>query len=132
MPSSPSEEEESKMAYGKDFRQRAMEMLDSGSSGVEVSKVLNIGYATLHRWKKRQGCGTLAPEYPTRRKPYKIDEEKLKSYVKENPDAYAYEIAEAIGSKRGTVESALKRLKITRKKRLRNIENGIQKNEKPI
>ena len=119
------------MAYGKDFRQRAIEMLNTGSSAVAVSKVLGVGYATLHRWKKRQASGTLAPDYPTRRKAYKINEEKLKSYVKKHPDAYAYEIAEAIGSKRGTVESALKRLKITRKKRLPSIENEMNRNDKP-
>ena len=120
------------MAYGDDFRKRAMSMLVEKKSVIEVSRLLDIGYSTLHRWKKRQEDGKLGARYPSRRKAYKLDEEKLKLYIEKHPDAYAREITVALGSTRGTVASALKRLNITRKKRLRSTGSGMKKNVTPI
>ena len=120
------------MAYGEDFRKRAMAMLAEGKSATAVCRLLGVGYVTLHRWKKRQAEGSLAAAYPKRRKAYKINEEALKSYVAAHPDAYAEEIATAIGSRPGTVASALKRLKITRKKKRLSTESRTKKSEKII
>ncbi len=61
-----------------------------------------------------------------------VDDEKLKAYVAQNPDAYQAEIAEAIGAKENTVCRALKRLKISRKKRPRSTEKGMKKSEVSI
>jgi transposase len=132
MPLSPLQQEEKQMAYGIDYRERAMAMMSTGKSLVSISKLLAIGYSTVHRWKTRHEKGQLAAQYPQRGQAYKIDEEKLKAYVSEHPDTYAEEIAVAIGSKRGTVESALKRLNITREKRPRNIGNVTRKSAVPI
>ena len=120
------------MAYGEDFRKRAMVMLAEGKSAAAVCRLLGVGYVTLHRWKKRHAEGQLAAEYPKRRKAYKINEEALKSYVAAQPDAYVEEIATAIGSRPGTVSSALKRLKITRKKKHLSTGSEMRKNEKII
>ena len=47
----------------------------------------------------------------------KIDPEKLKAYVAEHPDAYQTEMAEAFGCSESGIRDALRRHKITRKKR---------------
>ena len=46
-----------------------------------------------------------------------IDPEMLKAYVAEHPDAYQSEMAEAFGCSESGIRDALRRYKITRKKR---------------
>ena len=116
------------MAYDLDFRRRAVSMLEEGFTLDSVSQLLNVGTASLTRWKVRAAQDNLAVQYPKSRGAYKIDESALKSYLEDHPDAYLDEVAEAIGSKRSTVWDALKRLQITRKKRHRNTAKGTKKN----
>ena len=47
----------------------------------------------------------------------KIDPEKLKEYIKTNPDAYLHEIAVVFDCSSTAILKALKKLKKTRKKR---------------
>lgn len=117
------------MAYSLDMRQRALELLKEGKTKKEVSKMLGVGRTSLLRWEKRELKGELAAIYPKKRGGFRVDDEKLKAYVAKNPDAYQAEIAEAIGAKENTVCRALKRLKITRKKKLRSTRNGMKKSE---
>ena len=118
------------MAYSLDMRERAIELLESGRSKAEVSKMLGVGRTTLLRWEQRSARGELAAHYPKVRGGRAIDDEKLKEYVKEHPDAYQAEIAEAIGAKENTVCRALKRLNISRKKRHRNTVKEMKKSGK--
>ena len=104
------------MAYSLDMRQRALELLKEGKTKKEVSKMLGVGRTSLLRWSKRESKGKLAATYPKTRGGFRVYDEKLKAYVRENPDAYQAEIAEAIGAKENTVCKALKRLKLSRKK----------------
>ncbi len=53
----------------------------------------------------------------------KLDPEKLEQYVKDNPDAYLREIASIFKCSETAVSKALKRPKITRKKRPNTIKN---------
>ncbi len=117
------------MAYSLDMRQRALELLKEGKSKTEISKMLDVSRTSLLRWSKRALRGELAAIYPKERGGFRVDDEKLKAYVAKNPDAYQAEIADAIGAKENTVCRALKRLKISRKKRLRSIGNGMKKSE---
>lgn len=104
------------MAYSLDMGQRALELLKEGKTKKEVSKMLGVGRTSLLRWSKRESKGKLAATYPKTRGGFRVDDEKLKAYVRENPDAYQAEIAEAIGAKENTVCKALHRLKLSRKK----------------
>ena len=104
------------MAYSLDMRKRALELVKEGKTKTEVARILGIGRSSMRRWEKRESKGELAAVYPKVRGGFRVDDEKLKAYVKENPDAYQSEIAEAIGAKENTVCKALKRLKISRKK----------------
>ncbi len=57
----------------------------------------------------------------------KIDPEKLKTYVAEHPDAYQSEMAEVFGCSESGIRDALRRHKITRKKRLPDTRSRTSK-----
>lgn len=57
----------------------------------------------------------------------KIDPEKLKAYVAEHPDAYQSEMAKEFGCSESGIRDALRRHKITRKKRRLVIRSRIRK-----
>ena len=117
------------MAYSLDMRQRALELLKEGKSKTEIAKMLGTSRTSILRWSKRASRGKLAAIYPKERGGFRVNDEKLKAYVAKNPDAYQAEIAEAIGAKENTVCRALKRLKISRKKRHRSTEKEMKKSE---
>lgn len=120
------------MAYSLDMRERAMEMVKEGYKKKEIARILGIGVTTLNSWRKKEAAGGLGTSYPKERVRKKVDEKKLKEYVEKRPDAYIDEIAKEIGSKRGTVYSAMQRLGITRKKRRRSIESETKRSAKHI
>ncbi len=62
------------MAYSMDLRLKALGLLDAGQRIDEVSALLDIGTATLGRWKRRRREGRLETGYKWKRTPYKLDE----------------------------------------------------------
>jgi len=113
------------MAHSMDLRLRAVGLLEKDLTVAQISELLDIGTATLWRWKARAKQGRLAPVYPPR-SAYKLDEQAMRTYLAEHPDAYQHEIAKAMGVSRTTIQWAFKRLGITRKKRHRNIGNAMK------
>ena len=104
------------MTYSIDFREAVLAHIDSGASIESTSILFSIGTTTIKNWKnlrastgKLEGAGRPCS-------PYKIDSEKLKSYVRDNPDAFLNEIAEHFGVTSPAIHAAMKRLNITRKK----------------
>ena len=63
--------------------------------------------------KERRKLKKHSPNRPFK----KIDPEKLKEYIKANPEAYLYEIAVIFNCCPTAIRKALKRLNITRKNR---------------
>ena len=104
------------MSYDIKYRQRAMNYLSEGSSYRKTAEVFQVSTTTLQKWKSQlKKTGTLTPK--KRVTPWrKIDPDKLRKYVEEHPDAYQHEMAEAFSVRLFTIQKALKRLKITRKK----------------
>jgi len=104
------------MSYDIKYRERAMSYMSEGHSYRETAVTFKVSITTLQKWKSQlKESGTLEPK--KRRETWrKIDPEKLRKYVEENPDAYQYEIAEAFSVRLFAIQRALKRLKITRKK----------------
>ncbi len=101
------------MTYSLDFRKKVLTVKErEGLSFEEVAVRFDIGSKnTVFRWTKK-----LAP-CETRNKPAtKIDRDALVSDIKLYPDAYQYERAGRLGVSGSCVQSALKRLKISRKK----------------
>jgi len=117
------------MSYSEDFRKQVLSHIDMGATIEEVSKLFSIGTSSIKRWKRnrRETGKVMGPGRP--KKPYKIDNDKLKEYVKTNPDAFLEEIANHFGVTSPGIFAALKRLKITRKKRLTFTKKGVRKKE---
>jgi len=104
------------MSYDVKYRQRALSYMDEGHSYRETAEVFKVSTTTLQKWKSQLNeTGTLAPK--ERKGTWrKIDPDKLRKFVAENPDAYQHEIAAEFGVRLYAIQRALKRLKITRKK----------------
>ena len=109
------------MSYDEKFRRRTLEYRQEGHSLAKTSKVFKVAINTIRNWEKQLKTeGHLGKHLVTR--PFKkIDPEKLRAYVEANPDAYLREIAPVFQCCQAAVRKALKRLKITRKKRPRVI-----------
>jgi len=104
------------MSYEIKFRKRVIDYLSEGHTQKEAAETFKVSTSTIWEWKsKLNETGTLAPE--KRKETWrKVDPDKLRKFVDENPDAFQYEIAAAFGVRLFAIQKALKRLKITRKK----------------
>jgi transposase len=95
----------------------------------ETAEVFNIGTRTVSRWiRLKKDTGKLDRK-PLNRKPRKVNEEQLRAYMEEHPDAYMKEVGEALGHPKETIRSALKRMKYTLKKRPKYTKNGMKRGE---
>lgn len=105
------------MSYPMKYRKRVIEYLQEGHTQKEAKEIFQVSISTIREWTRRAKEGeSLEPKkYPGVVK--KIDPEKLKLYVQEHPDAYESEIAEEFNCSTAAISKALKRLKITRKKK---------------
>tara|TARA_Y100000739_G_C20386562_1_gene363664 strand:+ start:55 stop:423 length:369 start_codon:yes stop_codon:yes gene_type:complete len=117
------------MTYSLDFRETVLHHIDSGSTLDAVSRLFSVGTTTIKNWKrlrtetgKLEGSGRPCS-------PYKIDNEALKLYLKERPDAFLNEIASHFGVTAPAIHTAMKRMNITRKKRSHSIKNDVQTRE---
>ena len=107
------------MGYDIKYRQAVMNYIDEGHTDKETAATFKVSTFTIWKWKsKLKESGTLEAK-KRENKWRKIDPEKLQKYIDENPDAYQREMAEAFGVCLSSIQKALQRLKITRKK------NGI-------
>ena len=118
------------MAYSYDLRSKALDYIEKGGSRLDASRIFGVTVQTLINWAKRKKCGNLAPNTTKRRPPQKLETEKLKAYIQENPDKYLREIAEQFGVTITAVFYACKRLKITLKKRRPSIKKEVMSNGK--
>ena len=114
------------MTYSLDFRKCVIDYRNEGHTQQETQEVFKVCAATISAWEKKlREEGTLEKK-PLNRKPRKLDDDKLKDYISSHPDAYLREIAEEFHCCETAVTYALRRLKITRKKR-----RNITKNKTP-
>lgn len=114
------------MAYSKDFRERAIEFVKEGHTGKELYEAFKIRLSLVRSWQKQEELrGTLAPQY---RKTWqgKIDVEKLRKAVERTPDITLPELAKMFDCTKQSVHVALKKAKITRKKRHSSMESNSQ------
>ena len=106
------------MAYDEKYRKRAVEYRKEGHTLGETAQVFKIGTTTLKKWQKKYEETGEIKDKPPRRTFKKVDPKKLEEYVAKHPDAYLSEMAEAFACSDEAIRKALKKLKITRKKRL--------------
>jgi transposase len=71
------------------------EYLDAGDTQREARTTFHISMTAINSWRKKyKETGDVMDDVP-RRTFKKLNPEKLKAYVKEDPDAYLKEIGEA-------------------------------------
>lgn len=118
------------MAYSEDMRKRVIGYFEEGHTQESAKEVFKVGLSAIKRWEKQyRETGSLAKK-ELNRSFKKIDPEKLSAYVKGHPDTYLREIAEVFACTDVTVLYALRKLKITRKKRRKYIVNAARESEK--
>ena len=114
------------MSYSVDLRLKAINYLKQGGTVKETCVIFEISRSTLQRWRAMMSeTGTVNPK-PIIRPPYKIDNEALKTYIAQYPDAYLSEIASHFEVTAPCILIALRRLNITRKKRPFFTKNGTK------
>ena len=92
--------------------------MKEGHTYKELYESFKIYPSDIARWRKAlEETGTLEPRYPKTRVG-KIDLERLEQAIEETPDAYLSELAKEFGCTKQAVFMALKKLKITVKKRV--------------
>ncbi len=105
------------MSYPKKYRERTIEYRQAGHTLEETHQTFKVSRSTIQKWEKQlKETGNLEKK-ELHRTFRKINPEELKAYVAEHPDAYQSEMAEAFGCSESGIRDALRRNKITRKKR---------------
>lgn len=117
------------MTYSVDFREKVLSYIDSGETIDSASMLYSIGTTTIKQWKRlRNETGKLVGSGRPKN-PYKIESDKLKTYINDHPDSFLNEIASHFNVTAPAIHAALKRLKITRKKRPRSTRSDVLINE---
>ena len=117
------------MTYSLELRKKALRYLDKIGDRKKVAETFGITLRTLANWLRRNREACLAPK-PRRSSPTLIDNQKLRFFIQEHPDAYLREIAEEFGCTIQAVFYACKRLKISLKKRHPIIRREMSRKEK--
>jgi transposase len=106
------------MAYTIEFRKQVLEYMAEGHTVKELYDTFQIRPSTVVNWKKLlEKNGSLEPVYSKSRSRI-IDKEELKRAIEEKPDAYLYELSAKFGCTEQAVFYALKKLNVTRDKKL--------------
>ncbi|VLU69759.1 IS630-Spn1, transposase Orf1 [Streptococcus pneumoniae] len=85
------------MAYSIDFRKKVLSYCERIGSITEASHVFQISRNTIYGWLKlKEKTGELNHQVKGT-KPRKVDRDRLKNYLTDNPDAYLIEIASEFG-----------------------------------
>ena len=105
------------MSYDIKFRERTIEYLGLGHSYRKTAETFGISPNTLNTWVNKYRTTGSMEDSPTKRRRRKISPEKLKEYISANPDSYQSEAAKHFGCSQQAICKALKRDKLTRKKR---------------
>lgn len=117
-------------AYSLDLRERVLSFLETNNNKKKACSLFKIGIASIYRWiRLKKTKGNLVPirrEYAYK----KIDYDALKKYLELHPDHFLFEIAEEFSVTPQAIFYALKKLKITRKKRQLSTRKGMKIKEK--
>ena len=104
------------MAYSIDFRKKVLAYCERTGSITDASHVFQISRNTIYGWLKlKEKTGELNHQVKGT-KPRKVDRDRLKTYLADNPDAYLTEIASGFDCHPTTIHYALKAMRFTRKK----------------
>ena len=105
------------MYYDRKFREIVIKHTEKGNRQEETRKLFGLGKNTITEWKKLQEETGSLENRPLERSWRKIDPVKLQADVDAFPDDFNGERALRFGCSEIGIEKAMKRHKITRKKR---------------
>ena len=101
------------MAYPSFFRKKVLAYREKHNATITATaEYFKIGTASVTRWAHKQ-----EPAKTRNKQPLKIKDEALLADVKKYPDAFQYERAKRLGVSQNGIFYALKRLKISYKKK---------------
>jgi len=105
------------MYYDKKFREIVLKHIEKGNDEETTRELFGLGKNTITQWKKlREETGRLENR-PLKRGFRKIDPEKLKKDVEENPDDFNEQRAKRFGCSKDGIRLAMRKHKLTRKKK---------------
>lgn len=116
------------MSYGKDLRKRVLDFVAEGGSKAEAARRFRIHPSTVYDWL--QTPDIVEPKKTRNYTPRKYTYEQLELFLQENPDSLLKEIALHFGVSVGSIFHSLKKMKITRKKRLSDTEKVLNPRKK--
>ena len=114
-----------------DFKKRAVAYKDAGHTFKQLREAFGIPNQTYCLWKMNLASGYYETKGKQERK-RKIDKEQLKQAAADRPDAYLHELAAPFDCTGQAVSSALKNMRITRKKRLLLTKKNRKRTERHI
>ena len=106
------------MSYDRKFRAIVLKHVETGKSQEEVRNMFGLGKNTITEWKKLRSETNNLKNRPLKRRFRKIDPDKLRKDIEERPDEFNSERAKRFGCSEDGMRRALKRNKLTRKKRV--------------
>lgn len=110
------------MAYSKDFRKKVLAVMALDSlTAWQASQRFKIDLKTVKSWQ----ISIIRKGHSNRHR--KLSLEALKEDVEKYPDGYQYERAKRLGVKQNTICKALKKLKISYKKKPYTPKSGRDK-----
>ncbi len=115
--------------YSLDLRERVLKYLEKNDDKKIACDLFEVSLSTVFRWvRRKKEKGSVAAF--KRKHPYKkIDEQALLDYVKNHEDYFLSEIGEHFSMTAPGIFYALKRLKVTRKKKPLSIRREMKKKE---
>lgn len=117
--------------YSNDLRERVIAYKDDNHTQAETCAVFGISRSTLNAWLKlRRETGSVQAQPPPKTRRRKLDEQALKAYIADHPDAYLREIASEFQVSTTAIMDACRRYGITRKKRQHAMRNETKKSDK--
>lgn len=119
-------------SYSVDLRKRVLGYIEQTADKTKASQLFKVGIATIYRWIVREKQNGNVEPSPRKVYNKKIDDQKLIAYVEKYPDHFLSEIATNFNVSLQAIFYALKRLKITRKKRLRFTRKETKKSEQSL
>jgi putative transposase len=101
------------MSYSLDLRKKVIDYVENGGNITKAAALFNIGKATIYRWLSREKLEATKVKHRQR----KLDWKALSKDVQENPESRLRDRAEKFGVRPSAICYALKKMKVTRKKK---------------
>ena len=120
--------------YSEDLRQKVIAAVDRGERKTDVSRMFNISRNTLNLWLARQAeTGSCrSKERVTKPKTKINDWEKFREFIKQYGEKTQIETAKLWGEgvTQQNISDAMKKIGVSRKKRVMDIEKEMNLNDK--